>query len=137
MEPKKLFKILTYLIFFILIVNFLAMKFHWYYSLWYFDMIMHFLGGAWLGLSILWLLFRKEVIPTHVYSSLFLKVAAGVLIFGIGWEIYEFLVDYFIVFNFSRFNLSDTISDILCDFSGGMVALYFVTHIMSRRINTI
>src|SRR3989344_6115892 len=61
MDRKKFFKRIVYLIFFIFIVHFFANKFYWYSSIWYFDIIMHFLGGLWVGLFFIW--FKKKPDP--------------------------------------------------------------------------
>jgi len=127
MTPKTLFKIQAALVGSICVLTFLALEFSWYYSLWYFDIIMHFLGGAWLGLFALWLF------PRH---SLF-KILAFVFLFGFGWEVYELVVDYAVVHDFSHFDLCDTLSDLVCDMAGGMVAFYIVKGSMLREAHTV
>ena len=124
MSRNMLFKILACLVISICIVNFFASTFHWYYSIWYFDMIMHFLGGAWLGLLAVWLLLRKSTALEQPYGLVF-KAIVAVFILGAGWELYEALVDYSVVHNFSRFNLGDTFSDVCCDLAGGILATLF------------
>jgi len=123
MDRKKLTKRLIYLIFFILVINFLANKFYWYYSVWYLDMIMHFLGGFWLGLLFLYFSSIQKDLNSIVRILLF------VLFIGIGWEIYEVLVND--IFARNPFNFLDTISDIFFDLSGGACAiLYYFKRIM-------
>lgn len=118
MDRKKLFKHLTYLIFFILVVNFLANKFYWYSSVWYFDMIMHFLGGFWIGLAFFYLFSPKNNSVSSVFKILFL-----VLFVGIGWEVFEIFVNNTIVQN--PFNALDTISDVFFDLAGGAFAMFY------------
>lgn len=118
MDRKKLIKRLIYLIFFILIVNFLANKFHWYFSVWYLDMIMHFLGGFWVGLLALY------IFPlTEKSSHIIWKVLSFVFIVGIGWEIFEMIVNDVIAKN--PFDLLDTSSDIFFDLAGGAFAVFY------------
>src|SRR3989338_592396 len=91
MDSEKLLQRLVYLIFLIFLVNFVANKFHWYYSIWYFDMIMHFLGGAWLGLVSLWFFSRTSTSESFRLSpELVLKILLFVFFAGLGWEIFEF-----------------------------------------------
>lgn len=122
MNRKKLFKRILYLILFIFIVNFLANKFYWYSSIWYFDMIMHFLGGFWLGLVFLY--FFSHKFSPHSFNF-FLKLIIFVLFVGIGWEIFELLVDKTITQN--SFNILDTSSDIFFDLTGGLISIYYFT----------
>ncbi len=118
-DRKKLLKTLAYLIFIIFILHFLANKFYWYYSIWYFDMIMHFLGGFWLGLGVFYVFPPKENSINFIFKILLL-----VLLVGVGWEVYEVLVNDVIARN--PFNFLDTLSDIFFDLSGGLCAILYL-----------
>jgi len=131
MDRKKFLIRLALLIFFIFLVNLVALKFYWYYSIWYFDMIMHFLGGLWLGLAFFWLFSFKEL-----SLKLILKVILGILLIGIFWEIFEILVNKTIAQN--PFNILDAVSDIYFDLAGGIFAiLYFLKRIMFKQKSAI
>ena len=124
MERKKLITILAFLIFFILVVNFFAHKFHWYFSVWYLDMIMHFLSGFWIGLASIYIFPLKN----SSFDSVF-KILLFVFFIGIGWEVFEIFVNDIIAQN--SFDFLDTLSDILFDLAGGTFAiLYFLKRIM-------
>lgn len=131
MDRKKLLIRLVFLIFFIFLVNLIASEFYWYYSIWYFDMIMHFLGGLWLGLAIFWLFSIKEL-----SLKLILKIVLGVLLISIFWEIFEILVNNIIAQN--PFSALDTVSDICFDLAGGILAvIYFLKRIMFKQKSAI
>lgn len=118
MDRRKLSVRICLLVIFIFITNFLAGKFHWYSSLPWFDMFMHFLGGFWLALGIMY------VFPPKIKSSIsILKILLGVLVIGLIWEFFEIIVDA----NFSKniFDLEDTLSDLCFDLAGGLVALFY------------
>lgn len=120
----KLTKRLICLIFFILVINFLANKFYWYFAIPYFDMIMHFLGGFWVGLSYFYFFPIKTI-----FTSDFLKLLAFVLCIGLGWEVYEMLVNKAVAQN--PLDYLDIGSDIFFDLLGGAVAtVYFYKRIM-------
>ena len=61
MTRKDFFIRITGLIFVIFFINYLAMTFHWYSSIWWFDMPMHFMGGLWLGLIFILLFWNQEL----------------------------------------------------------------------------
>lgn len=125
MDSKKLLKILVALILFILIVNFLANKFHWYFSIWYFDMIMHALGGLWVGFAALYLFTPKDL----SWKTICL-VLLGVVFVGAGWEAFEFVFYNNLAQN--PFNNFDTFSDLFFDLMGGTVAiLYYFKRILN------
>ncbi len=119
MSNKKSIKILAILIVFIFVANFLANKFYWYYSVWYFDMIMHTFGGMWLGFAAQYL-YKVRDLSTHTI----LKVLLGVLFVGVGWEVFEIIFNNIIAG--SAFNTLDTCSDVFFDLTGGCLALLYV-----------
>ena len=96
----------------------MANLFHWYSSVWFFDMIMHFLGGVWVGFGLLWLFVPKVFNFKVVFQILF-----GVILVGLAWEVFEFLVNENIAKN--PFDLKDTTSDLFFDTLGGLVAVWY------------
>jgi|SRR3989344_3755043 len=119
MDRKKLIKRLIYLIFLILLVNFTANKLYWYSSIWYLDMIMHFLGGFWVTLTMFYIFSPKKVTLALIWKTLLF-----VLVVGIGWEWYEILVNEIIARN--PFNYLDAFSDIAFDLAGGALAILYL-----------
>jgi hypothetical protein len=124
MEAKKLFKQLAYIIIFIFMANFLANKLHWYYSIWWFDIVMHFFGGFWLGLVFAWVILKKDM-SLAITPRVLLRVGLWVLIVGLSWEFFEFYFINHLAQN--PFDLVDTISDLFCDISGGYVAFLYIS----------
>ena len=134
MDRKSLFKHLAVLIFLIFLVNFFANKFYWYYTIWYFDMIMHFLGGFWVGLLALYL-FTSPKASILSFDSV-LRILAFVLFIGVSWEIFEVLVDK--VVSRYPFNILDTTSDLFFDMAGSVFAiLYFLKRVIPSSENKI
>jgi len=87
-------------------------------------MPMHFLGGVWLGLAYIYVF-----LPTDDSLKSIFKIFFAVLFVGIGWEVFEILIDIFITGD--SFIFLDTSSDIFFDFAGGAFAiLYFIRNIM-------
>ncbi|MFA6273847.1 MAG: hypothetical protein WC662_01690 [Candidatus Paceibacterota bacterium] len=131
MDRKKLLLHSTLLVLFIFFINLVALKFYWYYSVWYFDMIMHFLGGFWLGLLFLWILKIQNVSINSI-----LKIILSVFIVGFSWEIFEIIVNNFFAQN--PFSFFDTISDLCFDLAGGIFSFfYFYKKIMINPKNTL
>lgn len=137
MDRKRLVKILAPLIFFLFIAQLLATKFYWYYSIWYFDMPMHFLGGFWSGLFVIWVLSDGNL--SHRLSvKLIFNILFFVLLIGVLWEIFEFSANNYFVKNLFLANSLDSISDIFFDLAGGIVAvLYFLKKIMRTHENEV
>lgn len=61
--------------------------------------------------------------PKAVSLQLILKTLSVVILVGVGWEIFEALVDSAISRN--GFNFLDTSSDIFFDVAGGIVAIFY------------
>jgi hypothetical protein len=128
MDREKLLKHLVFLMFFIFIADIIAQKLHWYFSIWYFDMLMHFGGGFWVGLFFIWFFSIKDL-PFFRLSfekidfKLILKILLFVLFFGILWEFFEIYSHNYI--GGDPFNTLDTLSDVFFDLSGGLFAMFY------------
>lgn len=118
MNREKLLKHLVSLMFFVFLLDFLAKQFHWYFSVWYFDMLMHFLGGFWVALFFLYVFYDR-----NPFLKKLLVVILGVLFIGILWEFFEI---YLNVISGEFFSISDTLSDIFFDLSGGLCAILYI-----------
>jgi len=87
-------------------------------------MPMHFLGGFWLGLALIWLFSVKELSFKIIF-----KIILGVFFIGILWELFEISIDKTITQN--PFNILDTISDMCFDLAGGAFSIiYFFKRIV-------
>ncbi len=130
----KLFKRAAFLGLFIFTVNLLAMKFFWYYSIWWFDMPMHFLGGIFIGLlslSVYMSYFIKEE-TVLTLGKIFWIAFISALIVGVAWELFEFSLDTFITFKVHY--LPDTLSDLCFDMTGAMTAALYYLY-FGRKFN--
>ncbi|TSC71754.1 MAG: hypothetical protein G01um101448_1100 [Parcubacteria group bacterium Gr01-1014_48] len=103
----------------IAVLHFVALYFHLYWSLWWFDIVMHFLGGAWVAAFTLWYL-------SHSLQSTYGKMkGAGVIVLatlcvGILWEVYEYFFGISLVGKDAY--IVDTTLDIIMDLTGALTA---------------
>lgn len=110
----------------ILALQAVATYFYWYWRIWWFDMPMHFAGGLWIGLSMLWLIFSSGRIHWTMKRdtrSIFVTGILSVLAIAVLWEIFEYGVDVL----FPRgtpYDMYDTLSDIFWGVCGGAVASF-------------
>jgi hypothetical protein len=103
-------------------LDFIALTFFLFWRWWWFDIPMHILGGFVLGLIFLTLyhffpVFRSFQINPN---ELFLGMLSGVLIAGIGWELFEYYGG--LTFDTLDNYQLDTIKDVLMDLSGSLIA---------------
>ena len=113
------------------VLNSLALERSLYWSLGWYDVMMHFLAGFVLGLAGYWLLFKSGLFFSSFYKPAFMifVVFVAVFILGVAWEVFEIIFYNFIAQN--PFDILDTISDVCFDLAGGAFALlYFFIHIM-------
>lgn len=110
---------------------------HFYQTIEWYDEVIHFLSGLfffWLGLFIANL--QKRDFQPHLFQSM---IGFSVLI-GLGWEFIEFTVDFFFDLNLQeyikngvplvgRLALHDTMTDLLLDGAGALLASLVVTFI--------
>ena len=122
MSRDRLLKILALFVVLVALLHFSATILSLYWRLWWFDMPVHFLGGAFIALSIVWLHSFSGYIPGHITRILpltFAVVILGTIAVGIGWEIFERLLGH--TWSIEGYWI-DTLTDILMDFLGGIVA---------------
>ena len=112
--------LVTFLVYFL---NTIATKFYWYYSIWWFDVLMHFLGGVWVTFILFWFF---PVTPLS--KNYFPKLILGILFVGLGWEVFEIIFNNIIAG--ITFDLFDTLSDVFFDMLGGVLAVFY----FSKRI---
>lgn len=102
-------------------LHWIASDLYYYWTVPWYDIMMHFLGGAWVALAALWLLempfsrfFKARVSLTSV---VLLSVVVGVL-----WEVYE------IIFGFSDPSAvgytADTSLDLVMDTIGAALTVW-------------
>lgn len=102
-------------------LHYLANEFYLYWAWWWFDILMHFLGGALVAGSVLWLT-RFEV-PISIRHTIprFTVAFLAVLTIGILWEVLEWVTGAYSALNYTL----DTVLDIAMDIVG-MLAAYLL-----------
>lgn len=132
MDKSWFSKILLLFIIMIGVANALAVHFFLYWKLLWLDIPMHFLGGVWIGLTVLWLYYlsgRFKDIPENRRRVPYVYGLTGAVtaVLGMFWELFEFSLDVLISFN--EFNgFCDTASDIILAVIGALlVAKYFIS----------
>lgn len=116
-RPHVLLAMLVVLSGCIALLHFAALKDFYYWRLWWFDVLMHFLGGVLIGTASIWLLSRfgthYSSILTYIYIALFAAFVVGVL-----WELFEGAIG---LFHYEEF-FPDTLYDLFMDSSGGIIS---------------
>lgn len=102
-------------------LHLLAIHFYFYWTLWWFDILMHTLGGFAGTLFILWF-----ISPVTGFRSAFIAILA-LLAIGVVWEIFEYVYDIAVIGNYWQ----DTIGDLISDVVGAILACLYA---MSGRI---
>ena len=122
-------KKILYLTTFLLIAHLIGMQ-GLYYSTWYYDDILHFMGGFTVAVMA-FVFFPKIKVKTN-----FINIFIFIVLVAFLWELHEYLWDLFLVkdygFPIMQLGIKDTISDFLLALVGGFV-YYFI---INRRINT-
>lgn len=104
-----------------------ALQFYLYWRLWWFDILTHFLGGFWVGISFLWFFFQSgfvNIIRNDRNYNLAVAFLSSLSV-GVMWEVFEY---YFGISNTVASNYAiDTVTDISMDLVGGFAAYcYFI-----------
>ena len=109
----------------IAVVDFVAHEYYWYRLFTWFDMMMHFAGGAWLaGVAVWWYQKKHDFGVALSLKTLFFVGVGFAVAVGTLWEGYEAVVG--VVVEGHANALRDTLSDIMCDTFGALVAVLVV-----------
>lgn len=119
----------------ILLAQISALATELYWQVWWLDIVMHFLGGIWIALLLLWFFFYSGYMNmprTRSIPALFLGAVFSVLLVGVLWEWYEW--SWGTTFNIEGYWL-DTIGDIASDIAGGLAGcLFFVKYFWTNDV---
>lgn len=118
----------------ILSFHFLAGFLRWYDIIWWLDIPMHLIGGAWVALFFIHFFYKTwRVIESKInFLALLLLVLGFVALVGVLWEFYEYLSDVYLLkvhpLNFAPnpATLPDTMTDLLNDLIGGLAVSFIL-----------
>jgi hypothetical protein len=125
MLKKPLFKEMLALFFIVGALHLIASIYHLYWSIYEFDSVVHFFGGAALSTFFLWFYFFSDFFnPQKRSLTQFLIVSTmGAMFIGISWEIFEIIFKQTMV---QKLDYSyDTTMDLMMDFLGAVVACFY------------
>ena len=74
-SKRKLIKEALILVLMIGVINVVASYFHWYWSIWWFDMPVHFMGGVFVAMLTIYILYKR--IGVSMASKQNLKVSTS------------------------------------------------------------
>lgn len=139
--PNKPFPLfLCFPILFIFVLNTVAIVLFWYRDFFWFDMLTHALGGAWIGGLAIWYMFslRDEKATPIITRRVFFISFLFTIFIGVFWEIFEVAVDMWThAFSYSS---TDGLTDLFFDSVGALllnvcVFFYLNTSFTKGRTN--
>lgn len=107
-----------------------ALQWQVYWMVWWFDVLVHTVAGAWVALALVWLLRRwwwYAVPPAQADRWLAVGVG-GALLVGIGWEVFEVLIGVPVT---GETYILDTGIDLTADAIGAFGAMVAITHLLT------
>ena len=125
----------------IVAVHYLATWYGWYYSVWWLDIPLHAMGGAFIGVLFFYLFRARHNVLENVNTIPFIILGVGfVATIGIVWEFYEFWTDVWLLHKYAADNFpgwvhGDTLLDLLNDMLGGAVAIAALQLLTCSRRN--
>jgi VanZ family protein len=102
-------------------LHFIASAFYYYWTVSWFDNLMHFLGGFSMGLLSLWIIYGsgiiKKIVPEKKQAIITSLIC--VMVIGVGWEIFEYANG--LTQSTESYPL-DIMHDLISDFIGAFIA---------------
>jgi len=115
---------LTALLVVIAILHTLAFYFYWYYTVWWFDLVMHTLGGLLVGGTFAHFYVNMWNKQISVLGAFVVSITV-VFAVGVGWEVFEFLLDKFLIR--MQNDVFDTVTDLGLDIVGGFLGALLIS----------
>lgn len=99
-------------------LQYIASKHFLYWEFWWFDIVMHLLGGLLFALTAYWFLRNefRNLFNTRVIEFVFVLIF--VMLVGVLWEVFEYVTGAYYAVNYSL----DTTLDLIMDGVGVLVA---------------
>lgn len=125
MFKKPLFWEMFVLLAIVGVLNYIANVNHLYWSLYEFDSVVHFLGGATSAAFFLWLYFFSSFFNSQDRSlKHFLIIAiTGTIFIGISWEIFELFLGEDVLLKAEY--PYDTMMDLIMDLLGAITSSFY------------
>ncbi|MBX4210769.1 hypothetical protein KW783_02230 [Candidatus Parcubacteria bacterium] len=107
-----------------------AITYFLYWKFWWFDMLVHFLAGMWVGILVIMIayifgLFSRDVRPTG--KRLFVVTLFSALMIGLVWEFFELNVG--LTFLTMKGYVPDTLTDVWFDCLGALCSAFYFYYI--------
>lgn len=105
-----------------------GLYFGWY-TLWWLDIPLHLLGGAFIGVLFLYIFRERFLVLRELSFFPLLVLGVGFVTWiGVLWEFYEFFADVFVLHTYRPLAYPgyvhfDTLLDLLNDMAGGTIAI--------------
>lgn len=112
------------------ILHLFVFEYFLFWRFWWFDTIMHFLGGVLVALVVIWTLRHIQKLEELIQRQKYFWSVVLLVVFAVGvsWEVFELIAGLQPAQNY----VLDTGSDLLMDIVGGSIAciLLFKTRLM-------
>jgi hypothetical protein len=127
---------------FVLVVQAFATTYFWYWSIKWLDILMHVIGGIFIGSMSLYLYYFSGYIPSRHFSraSIFVIPLCGTALIGIFWEFFEYILDTYVSVSewlLLSGGVKDLLSDLFNDLVGSIFASIFFIVIWKKDLKLV
>lgn len=121
----------------VFVINLPGLYYQWYLHYWWFDVVLHFLGGFFIAMF--FAAYLKEHIPGGLKLKNTLIIIGAAMFIGVVWEFAEYIANqtltepfykYFGVRAYFMGDLNDTVNDLTMDMLGA--GLFAWLHLLRR-----
>lgn len=97
-----------------------------YTDIWWWDILLHYLGGIWVALSGFWYFYYSGIIKNHPRTTVdfLITTIVPVLIIGGAWEIFEYVAGITFILPGEHYEF-DTIGDFFVDTAGALTVYVY------------
>ncbi len=132
MMSQRLFKRAFLVLLVTAVLNWFVSMMYLHWTIWWIDIILHFLGGLSVALFFLWFCATKFDLKNWSSRKILFAVLGCVILVGVLWELYELYFGLtFLSDGLSYF--ADTFSDLIMDVVGGLTGFLYIQLLLKNN----
>ena len=131
MFKQELFKRAFWILVLVGVLNIISVKLYLHWSLWWIDIILHFLGGLCVALFALWFSSGKSDLKNWSQKKILFVALTSAICVGILWELYELYFGLTFLSDGARYFV-DTAKDLTMDFVGGIFGFFWINNLLKK-----
>ena len=131
MFRAQLFKRAFWTLFILAFLEVLTSKLYLQWTIWWVDIVLHFVGGLAVSLFALWIFSSDSDLKNWSQQKILLTALVSAITIGLAWEFYELYFGLTFLADGMRYFIS-TSYDLIMDLVGGIFGFIYTNNLLNK-----